>query len=109
MTDSNMTTEWDRLWKIVRDTPDDFNSWEQLIRVAEAPEGGLTKTSPPENKARLESVYDSFLAKFPLCFGYWKKYSDWELAVHGDESAEKVKNHVKKMHKKGQLSYSFEF
>ncbi|KAI8982079.1 hypothetical protein BDF20DRAFT_818686 [Mycotypha africana] len=84
------STEWDRLWQVVRNAPDDFTSWEQLIRLAEAPEGGLTKDSPPENIARLESVYDSFLAKFPLCFGYWKKYADWELAVHGDEGCEKT-------------------
>ncbi|KAI9356608.1 hypothetical protein BD770DRAFT_322984 [Pilaira anomala] len=88
-TDAN-ATEWDRLWKVVRDTPDNFSAWEQLIRVAEAVEGGITKLSPPENITRLESVYDSFLSKFPLCFGYWKKYSDWELAVHGDEGAEKI-------------------
>ncbi len=82
--------EWDRLWKTVQDNPNDFASWEQLIRVAEGAEGGITPTSPPDNITRLESVYDNFLAKFPLCFGYWKKYSDWELAVHGDEGAEKV-------------------
>ncbi|KAI9467961.1 MAG: hypothetical protein EXX96DRAFT_597540 [Benjaminiella poitrasii] len=82
--------EWNRLWQVVRNEPNDFNSWEQLIRVAEATEGGFTKTSPPENITRLENVYDSFLAKFPLCFGYWKKYADWELAARGDESAEKI-------------------
>ncbi|KAI7866569.1 uncharacterized protein EV154DRAFT_432674 [Mucor mucedo] len=82
------TTEWDRLWKTVRDAPDNFGCWEQLIRVAE--EGGISKSSPPEKITRLESVYDSFLSKFPLCFGYWKKYSDWELTVHGPENAEKI-------------------
>ncbi|KAI7898950.1 uncharacterized protein BX663DRAFT_441902 [Cokeromyces recurvatus] len=82
--------EWDRLWQVVHDTPDDFNSWEQLIRFTETMDGGLTKTSPPENITRLENVYDSFLAKFPLCFGYWKKYADWELTIRGDESAEKI-------------------
>jgi pre-mRNA-processing factor 39 len=87
---NNTSAEWDRLWQVVRDSPDDFTSWEQLIRVAEGAEGGITNTSPAENMTRLESVYDSFLAKFPLCFGYWKKYADWELAVHGDEGAEKV-------------------
>lgn len=88
---SNAVPEWDRLWNVVRETPDDFNSWEQLVRIVEAPEGGLTANSPPENMARLESVYDNFLANFPLFFGYWKKYADWELAVHGPEAAEKVR------------------
>lgn len=85
---STNMTEWDRLWKTVREAPDNFGCWEQMIRVAE--EGGITKASTPEKITRLESVYDSFLSKFPLCFGYWKKYADWELAAHGPESAENV-------------------
>jgi pre-mRNA-processing factor 39 len=28
--------------------------------------------------ARIREVYDSFLAQYPLCFGYWKKYADAE-------------------------------
>jgi hypothetical protein len=28
-----------------------------------------------ENLARIEKVYDAFLAEFPLCSGYWKKYA----------------------------------
>lgn len=84
------TNEWDRLWKVIRDVPDDFASWEQLIRITEEEGGGITKASSPENIARLETVYDNFLQKFPLCFGYWKKYADWELAIHGEQGAEKV-------------------
>ncbi|EIE80182.1 hypothetical protein RO3G_04887 [Rhizopus delemar RA 99-880] len=81
-------TEWERLWQVVRTTPDDFISWEQLVRIAEAAE--ITPTSPPENITNLELVYDHFLAKFPLCFGYWKKYADWEGIVHGDQGAERT-------------------
>lgn len=28
-------------------------------------------------------MYDAFLAEFPLCYGYWKKYADHE-ARFGD-------------------------
>ncbi|KAI8875489.1 hypothetical protein K501DRAFT_289347 [Backusella circina FSU 941] len=87
---SNSTDDWERLWQVVRTNPDDFNSWEQLIRLVESVEGGITASSPPENVTRLESVFDGFLEKFPLCFGYWRKYADWELAVHGDAGAEKI-------------------
>jgi pre-mRNA-processing factor 39 len=87
---SNSTEEWERLWQVVRASPDDFSSWEQLIRLVESAEGGITASSPPENVTHLESVFDGFLEKFPLCFGYWRKYADWELAVHGDAGAEKV-------------------
>lgn len=88
------TTELDRLWKSVNENPEDFATWEQLIRVAEGADGGIISNSPPENITRLENVYDSFLTKFPLCFGYWKKYADWKLATLGAESAEKVKSNV---------------
>lgn len=27
---------------------------------------------------RLKAVYEPFLASFPLCYGYWKKYADAE-------------------------------
>lgn len=27
----------------------------------------------------IRKVYDSFLAEFPLCYGYWKKYADHEF------------------------------
>lgn len=25
---------------------------------------------------KVQSVYDSFLVSWPLCYGYWKKYAD---------------------------------
>ncbi|KAI8636817.1 hypothetical protein BD408DRAFT_454442 [Parasitella parasitica] len=83
-------TEWDRLWQTVCDTPDDFTTWEQLIRVTEEQGGGFSKASSPESITRLETVYDHFLQKFPLCFGYWKKYADLQLAIHGEKGAEKT-------------------
>jgi len=27
---------------------------------------------------RIRAVYEPFLAAFPLCYGYWKKYADAE-------------------------------
>lgn len=27
---------------------------------------------------RIRPVYDAFLAEYPLCYGYWKKYADAE-------------------------------
>ncbi|VAH49228.1 unnamed protein product [Triticum turgidum subsp. durum] len=31
----------------------------------------------------MRKVYDAFLAEFPLCFGYWKKYADHEGCLDG--------------------------
>jgi hypothetical protein len=40
--------------------------------------------------ATLRDSYDRFLLKFPLLFGYWKKYADLEFNISGPESAEMV-------------------
>ena len=40
----------------------------------------------------MRDVYDRFLLKFPLLFGYWKKYADLEFNISGPESAEMVMN-----------------
>ncbi|CAG8482729.1 5968_t:CDS:10 [Acaulospora colombiana] len=80
----------ERYWDIVKSNPDDFTSWEYLIRVAETAEGGLTSQSPQENITNMRSVFDQFLAKFPLCFGYWKKYADFEFNAQGPVEAEKI-------------------
>ncbi|OTA92136.1 hypothetical protein M434DRAFT_12638 [Hypoxylon sp. CO27-5] len=69
---------------------DNFESWEKLIRACEAQEGGLNRNSSPQALATLRDVYDRFLLKFPLLFGYWKKYADLEFNISGPESAEMI-------------------
>ena len=33
----------------------------------------------PQNELpKLQAVFDAFLAEYPLCFAYWKKYADAE-------------------------------
>jgi pre-mRNA-processing factor 39 len=39
----------------------------------------------------VRNVFDCFLAKFPLFFGYWKKYADLEFSIGGTETAEMVR------------------
>lgn len=39
---------------------------------------------------KLRKVYDAFLAEFPLCFGYWKKYADHEARLDGVEKTVEV-------------------
>ena len=60
------------------------------MRAAESLEGGLNRNSSPSSIAATRSVYDKFLAKFPLVFGYWKKYADLEFSIAGTEAAEMV-------------------
>jgi pre-mRNA-processing factor 39 len=72
--------------------PDNFETWEKLIRACEGQEGGLNRNSSPQALASMRSAYDGFLAKFPLLFGYWKKYADLEFNIAGPESAELVRD-----------------
>jgi len=70
---------------------DNFDSWEKLVRASEALEGGtINRNSSPQAIATARDAYDRFLAKFPLLFGYWKKYADLEFAIAGTEAAEMV-------------------
>lgn len=70
--------------------PDNFESWENLIKACEALEGGLSRNSSPQALSAFRDAYDRFLAKFPLFFGYWKKYAELEFNIAGTESAEMV-------------------
>lgn len=69
---------------------DSFEAWEKLVRAAEGQEGGINRNSSPQAITATRTVYDRFLAKFPLLFGYWKKYADLEFSIAGTEAAEMV-------------------
>ena len=50
----------------------------------------MTRNSSAQSISSARDVYDRFLAKFPLFFGYWKKYADIEFSIAGTEAAELV-------------------
>lgn len=80
---------------------DSFENWEGLIKACETLEGGLNRNSSPQALATFRDSYDRFLYKFPLLFGYWKKYADLEFNIAGPESAQMVRvaaNRVGKTH-----------
>lgn len=51
----------------------------------------MNRNSSPQAIATTRDSYDRFLAKFPLLFGYWKKYADLEFSIAGTEAAEMVR------------------
>jgi pre-mRNA-processing factor 39 len=53
-------------------------------------EGGVTRNSSPSSIELVRNAFNCFLSKFPLFFGYWKKYADLEFAIGGTETAEMV-------------------
>lgn len=69
---------------------DEFERWEALVTRATELEGGVTRNSSPSSIELVRNAYNCFLAKFPLFFGYWKKYADLEFAIGGTETAEMV-------------------
>ncbi|KAL9620815.1 MAG: hypothetical protein Q9160_004715 [Pyrenula sp. 1 TL-2023] len=75
--------------EVLADT-DNFEAWEKLVRATESLEGGINRNSSPQAITATRDVYDRFLAKFPLFFGYWKKYADLEFSIAGTEAAEMV-------------------
>lgn len=71
--EGSVSTEEDRLWGIIRADCLDFNAWTALIQE--------TEKVAEDNLLKIRKVYDAFLAEFPLCYGYWKKYADHEARL----------------------------
>ncbi|KAJ5328417.1 hypothetical protein N7452_008807 [Penicillium brevicompactum] len=82
--------ELQKLENELLDDSDNFETWEKLVRAGEALEGGINRNSNPQAITTARANYDRFLAKFPLLFGYWKKYADLEFSITGTEAAEMV-------------------
>ncbi|KAG0029080.1 hypothetical protein BGZ81_004162 [Podila clonocystis] len=85
--DPSMVEAWDRIWAVVQANPAEFDAWEELMQLADRQDGGFGPESPPANITNVRIIYDAFLNQFPLCFGYWKKYSDIEFMVRGVDGA----------------------
>ena len=57
------------------------NSW-LLINIA------VSFQNEPESA---REAFDAFLARYPYCYGYWKKYADLETKNDNMDEAEKVR------------------
>ena len=57
-----------KFWKTVEDDPSDFSGWTYLLQFIDS-HGDL---------AEGREAFDAFLFKYPYCYGYWKKYADFE-------------------------------
>ncbi|KAL0287016.1 UNVERIFIED_CONTAM: Pre-processing factor 39 [Sesamum angustifolium] len=79
---SGLSAEEERLWSIVTANSLDFNAWTALIEETERMSEG--------NISKIRKVYDTFLAEFPLCYGYWKKYADHEARLSSVDKVAEV-------------------
>lgn len=71
-----------RLWKTVKLNPADDAAWVSLITLVEHEvcfhlwlgHFFINQNNPD----KIRQVYNAFLAEFPLCYGYWNKYAEYE-------------------------------
>ncbi|BFF92395.1 pre-mRNA-processing factor 39 [Drosophila madeirensis] len=58
----------EKYWRVVKDDPTDFTGWTYLLQYVD---------SESDAEAAREA-YDTFLSHYPYCYGYWRKYADYE-------------------------------
>ncbi|KAH8381558.1 hypothetical protein KR093_008209, partial [Drosophila rubida] len=58
----------DKYWRAVKDDASDFTGWTYLLQYVD---------SESDAEAAREA-YDTFLSHYPYCYGYWRKYADYE-------------------------------
>ncbi|XP_072519578.1 pre-mRNA-processing factor 39 [Salminus brasiliensis] len=78
--EGELPVDFDRLWKVVSDNPQDFNGWTDLLQYCEQ-EGHMTAS---------RRALNAFLVRYPLCYGYWKKFADLERRAAHNSKAEEV-------------------
>ncbi|XP_035624096.1 pre-mRNA-processing factor 39-like [Oncorhynchus keta] len=78
--DGEFPTDFDRLWKLAHDNPQDFSSWTDLLQYCEQ-ESHMTAS---------RRALVAFLARYPLCYGYWKKFADLERRAGYTNKAQEV-------------------
>ena len=57
-----------KFWKTVHDDPTDFTGWTHLLQFVDS-----------KNEVESgEEAFNAFLKRYPYCYGYWKKFADFE-------------------------------
>ncbi|KAK0144305.1 Pre-mRNA-processing factor 39 [Merluccius polli] len=78
--EGELPADFERLWKAANDNPNDFTSWTDLLQYCEQ-ESHMTAS---------RRALAAFLARYPLCYGYWKKYADLERRSGYNDKAQAV-------------------
>ncbi|XP_028271850.1 pre-mRNA-processing factor 39 isoform X2 [Parambassis ranga] len=78
--EGELPADFERLWKAAHDNPQDFTSWTDLLQYCEQ------ESHFSASRRSLEA----FLARYPLCYGYWKKFADLERRAGYNNKAEEV-------------------
>lgn len=70
----------DKYWKAVKADEEDFNAWTFLLQYVD---------SESDVEAAREA-YDKFLSRYCYCYGYWRKYADYEKKKGSMEKCDEV-------------------
>ncbi|KAH0556595.1 pre-mRNA-processing factor 39 [Cotesia glomerata] len=72
--------ELDKYWKAVIEDPSDFTGWTYLLQYVDQ-----------ENDAEAaREAYSKFLERYPYCYGYWRKYADYEKKKGNPDNVQTV-------------------
>ncbi|CAG9773228.1 unnamed protein product [Ceutorhynchus assimilis] len=72
--------ELDKYWKAVNDDPADFTGWTYLLQYVDQ----------ENDMEAAREAYDAFLSHYPYCYGYWRKYADYEKKKGYKKKCEEV-------------------
>lgn len=75
--------ELEKYWKAVKADKEDFNAWTYLLQYVD---------SESDVEAAREA-YDAFLGRYSYCYGYWRKYADYEKKKGSLELCDQVSWH----------------
>lgn len=73
-------TEFDKFWHAVKDDPSDFVGWTYLLQYVDQ----------ENNVENVREAYNKFLELYPYCYGYWRKFADFEKRNNNKEECEMV-------------------
>lgn len=73
-------TEFDKFWQAVKDDPSDFAGWTYLLQYVDQ----------ENNVKNAREAYNKFLELYPYCYGYWRKFADFEKRNNNKEECEIV-------------------
>lgn len=73
-------TEFHKFWQAVRDDPSDFAGWTYLLQYVDQ----------ENNIENAREAYNKFLELYPYCYGYWRKFADFEKRNNNKDECEVV-------------------
>ncbi|KAH3667740.1 hypothetical protein WICMUC_005272 [Wickerhamomyces mucosus] len=82
----NENPEWKDAREKVTSSPNDIACWDSLITITES----LLNKYPTISevvKSVIQKTFDELLTRFPLFFGYWKKYISIQYQLNGIEES----------------------